>query len=334
MSDGSPDNAPGRGNAKLRGAVVGCGKIAAYHLRAWRRLAGVEIVALADPAQPRAVERRDAYFPAAAIHPHIDSVLERERIDFIDILTPPWLHREHCLKAAEKGIHIACQKPLCDRLEEAEALVRKLASYPKRFCVHENHPHRPWFRDTLALHREGFFGDSLKLTLTHHAPSEPPETFKIEAEKGILLDYGVHLVAMARALLGEPRALAARLGRVNPRVKGESQATLEMEFPAGTATIDVSWQDNGPFRGGFSLLGDLAEAHLAGSLTRGEPSRLRIERAGERLRDETRDPTEDFAESFYLFQKEFVEAIERGGAGPQPAEDNLKTLRCVFEAYE
>lgn len=318
---------------KLRGAVIGCGKISAYHLQAWQRLTGIEIVALTDPNAQRAAERRDAFFPGAAIHPDIDSLLESERIDFIDILTPPWLHREHCLKAAEKELHIICQKPLCDELDEAESLVHELAGYPKLFCVHENHPYRPWFLRVIELHRDGFFGRDLKLSLVHHAPSEPPETFKTEAEKGILLDYGVHLIAMASALLGEPDSVKAELHRTNPRVKGESRAKVTLAFPAATAHIDISWQDNQPFRGGFSLVGSQGEAHFPGSLTRGDPAQFRILKEGDCTHDETRDPTQDFSESFYLFQRQFLDATKALAPAPQAASDNINSLRWTFAAY-
>ncbi|MBL8223309.1 MAG: Gfo/Idh/MocA family oxidoreductase, partial [Bryobacterales bacterium] len=38
----------------LRGAVIGCGFFAQFHLEAWRRIDGVEIVAACDPNIERA----------------------------------------------------------------------------------------------------------------------------------------------------------------------------------------------------------------------------------------------------------------------------------------
>src|SRR5262245_18376843 len=143
---------------KLRGAIVGCGMIAEYHIRGWLRIPEVEIVALCDPDRSRAESRRSEFVPQAKLYDGMDALFQSEKVDFVDILTPPWLHREHCLRAAAAGVHIICQKPLCNELSEAESLVAELSSYDKIFAVHENHPYRPWFRHILRLRDEGFFG--------------------------------------------------------------------------------------------------------------------------------------------------------------------------------
>ena len=45
-------------NDKFRGAVIGCGNIAQFHLRGWQRIPEVEIVGLVDPVRPQAEDRR------------------------------------------------------------------------------------------------------------------------------------------------------------------------------------------------------------------------------------------------------------------------------------
>src|SRR5262245_1009253 len=117
--------------AKLRGAIIGCGMISEYHLRGWLRIPEVEIVALCDPDRQRAESRRSQFVPDAQCYDSLDLLLASQRLDFVDVLTPPWLHREHCLQAAAAGVHIICQKPLCGELAEAESLVAELEGYEK-----------------------------------------------------------------------------------------------------------------------------------------------------------------------------------------------------------
>jgi D-apiose dehydrogenase len=318
---------------KLRGAVIGCGMIAEYHLRAWQRIHEVEIVALVDPEHDRAQQKGNGFAPTATVYNDMQSMFAAETVDFVDILTPPWLHREQCLEAAGKQVHIICQKPLCDRLEDAEDLMQELAEYSKQFCVHENHPWRPWFREVLKLHQEGFFGEGLELEIFQHESLEPPETFKTEAEQGIMLDYGIHLVAMARALFGDPVTVDAEFDRINPRVRGESKASVTLKFAKALAKIDISWQNNESFQGGFILKGSQAEACLDGTLTRGKNAQFRVFQKGTVIRDETRIPTDDYRESFYLFQRAFVEAVLHNSPLPEPASNNLKTVQTTFAAY-
>lgn len=319
---------------QLRGAIIGCGMIAEYHLRAWLRIPEVEIVALCDPDQSRAKQRQTEFVPAARLYSDIDSLLKAETLDFIDILTPPWLHREHCLRAAQSNIHIICQKPLCGELREAEQLVTELANYKKVFAVHENHPYRPWFREILRRNCDGFFGRIRHLSLVQHDAREPPERFKADAERGIMLEYGVHLVDMVRALLGEPHRVTASFGRVNERVRGESLASVLYECEGASASINISWKSTGPEQGSATVIGDRGMAIYDGRMTRGQTSRFRLYQQGDLKLDETRCPTDDFCESFYLLQRELTDAMLAGTPAPQSAAYNLKTLAATFAAYD
>jgi predicted dehydrogenase len=320
--------------SKLRGAIIGCGMISEFHLRGWARTPGVEIVALADPERSRAEQRRLQFAAKARLHEGLEALLEKETVDFVDILSPPWLHREHCLLAAQAGVHIICQKPLCDRREEAVALVRALRDYPKLFIVHENHRYRPWFREIARLSQEGFFGRLHFLHLVQHDPAEPPEKNNLEAERGVLLQYGVHLVDMMRLLLGEPKRVQARLHHLNPRVRGESLAHVVFDYPQATATLDVSWKAVGVQQGGALLVGESGEAFYEGRMTRSESARFRLSQGSSIVRDEQRSPYADYVESFCSFEREFVESVLSNRPGPQPAIENLKTLEATFAAYE
>ena len=326
---------------RLRGAIAGCGMISEFHLRGWGRIPEVEIVALVDPVRSRADERRARFAPHARLYDTFDALFACESaasagapLDFVDILTPPWLHREHCLRAAQAGVHIICQKPLCDRLEDARALVNELREYDRLFLVHENHPYRPWFRDILQRHRGGTFGPLRYLHLVQHDPREPPEAFKSEAERGVLLEYGVHLVDMVRALLGEPVRVSARVRRINPRVRGESLAHVVFDYPEATAVIDISWKAHGLPQGGVLLLADAGEACFEGRMTRGDVSRYRVTNGNAVVLDEQRSPTDDYVEAFYLLEREFAEGMLGGPVPVQRALNNLRTLEATFAAYD
>ncbi len=261
---------------RLRGAVVGCGSISPFHLRGWLRIPEVEIVALVDPDRERAEARRQELAPDARVYSSLDELFQAVQVDFVDILTPPALHREHCLRAARERVHIICQKPLSDRLDDAEALAAALAAYPKGCVVHENHRFRPWFQDVLRRRDAGDLGELRFARFDQHDAYEPPEAFKVENERGVLLEYGVHVLDMVRALLGEPSGVSARLAHLNPRVRGESLAHVVFDYPRATAVVEISWRAAGIHRGSAVLLGDTGEAVWEGRMTRGDDGRYRV----------------------------------------------------------
>jgi predicted dehydrogenase len=251
---------------KLRGAIFGCGMIAEFHLRGWQRIPEVEIVALGNRTLERAEERRRQFAPQARTYTDLRALLAQEQLDFVDILTPPAWHREHCLLARDAGVHIICQKPLCDELEEARALIGALADYPKVFAVHENHRYRPWFQRILQLAREGFFGTVQFVRIEHLNPTAPNEIYKLESQTGVLLEYGTHLVDMMRALLGEPARVYARLHSLNPQVKAESLASVMYEYAQATALLEMGWKPQGTLQGSVLVLGTAGEAYYEGTL--------------------------------------------------------------------
>jgi predicted dehydrogenase len=294
----------------------------------------VEIVALVDPIRERAEQRRSEFASPARVYESLDDLFAADAaLGFVDILTPPWLHREHCLRAARAGVHIICQKPLCNRLDDARSLVDALRDYKRLFVVHENHPYRPWFRDMLQRHRDGFFGRPRFLHLIQHDAREPPERFKSEAERGVLLEYGVHLVDMVRTLLGEPRRVSAHLERINPRVRGESLAHVVFEYADAIAVIDVSWKTHGLPQGCVLFIGDAGEAWFEGRMTRGDSSRYRVAMGNTVVLDEQRSPTADYVEAFYLLEREFTDGMLGRAVPAQRAVDNLRTLEATFDAY-
>jgi predicted dehydrogenase len=183
-------------------------------------------------------------------------------------------------------------------------------------------------------HRAGFFGRPRFLHLEQHDPREPPERFKSEAERGVLLEYGVHVVDMVRSLLGEPARVSARVQRINPRVRGESLAHVVFEYPETTAVIDVSWKAHGLSQGSVLFVGDAGEAFFEGRMTRGDVSRFRVMAGDSVVLDEQRSPTEDYIEAFYLLQREFTDGMLGSAAPVQQMANNLKTLTATFAAYQ
>ena len=320
--------------SKLRGAVLGCGMIAEFHLRGWNRIPEVEIVALANRTVSRAEERRDRFAPAARVYRDPAEMIARERLDFIDILTIPGLHREHVLMARDAGLHIICQKPLCDTLEDARRLVAEMRGYSKVFAVHENHRYRPWFRGVLERHAEAFFGRPSMARFEHLNATHPGEVYKNEAGTGVFLEYGSHLVDMMRGLLGPPRRVFARMHRLNAAVRGESLVHAVYEYDDATAVVEAGWKAAAITQGSVLVAGNAGEAFYEGTLTRGERGRFRVTRGAEVVLDEERCPYNDYVESFYLLERECVDAMLGRRAVTQTGAEHLRTLAATFAAYE
>ena len=49
-------------------------------------------------------------------------MLERERPDYVVVVSPPLYHAEQTIAAYEAGAHVLCEKPLCMSVSEAESM--------------------------------------------------------------------------------------------------------------------------------------------------------------------------------------------------------------------
>ena len=50
-------------------------------------------------------------------------MLDNENLDLLVVTSPSGLHHDHTIKAAKKGLHILCEKPLATRLNDAQDMI-------------------------------------------------------------------------------------------------------------------------------------------------------------------------------------------------------------------
>jgi DNA-binding FadR family transcriptional regulator len=143
---------------RLRGAIIGAGYFSQFQYEAWTRIPEVEIVAASNRTVERAEEKCGQYGISRA-YKDWREMIETEKPDFVDIITPPPTHLEICRYLAERNIHMICQKPLAPSYEESEALAKIAGNTEARFMVHENFRWQPWYRKVKELLNDGTLGD-------------------------------------------------------------------------------------------------------------------------------------------------------------------------------
>ena len=149
--------------AKLKGACIGAGYFSQFQYEAWSRIGEVEILALCDLDEVKGQAMAQKH-GIPGVYSDYRAMFDEVRPDFVDIITPPETHKEICTEAAQRGIHIICQKPLAPTLAEAEEMVATVHSYGVRMMVHENFRFQPWHREIRNLVKEGRIGTLHSLT--------------------------------------------------------------------------------------------------------------------------------------------------------------------------
>ncbi|MCL2088334.1 MAG: Gfo/Idh/MocA family oxidoreductase [Oscillospiraceae bacterium] len=113
------------GSVKLRVGIIGTGWIAAEHVKEYKKMPDVEIVAGADLISGKA----EAFFKrlevdGVKLYPDHKSMLDAEKLDAVSVCTYNATHAECTVYALDKGVHVLLEKPMCVTLEEALDIVR------------------------------------------------------------------------------------------------------------------------------------------------------------------------------------------------------------------
>lgn len=106
---------------KYRFGIVGAGLIGPTHAQAVSEIGNAELVAVATTREETARPLAERY--GAKWYTDYGRLLE-EKLDIVDICTPPFLHEEMTLAAAERGKHVIVEKPIAVDLDQADNMIK------------------------------------------------------------------------------------------------------------------------------------------------------------------------------------------------------------------
>lgn len=320
----------------LRVALVGCGMISLYHLRAWAN-AGAEVVALCDVDRAKA-EARGREFGVARVHTDAAEMFAAGGFEAVDIAASVGAHAPVARLAADHGVSIMCQKPLTETVAEAEALHADLVGRV-RVMVHENYRFRPHYMTVRRWIDEGRIGRVRHAEIACRGSGLCPRPgtvpFLIERQpyltgfrRNLVFETMIHHLDVLRCLCGPLRVVAARLGRLAEGLPGEDTAAILMEGEGGLiATADGCLVAPGypPLHGDrLEVIGETGTILM-------ELDRIAIVGAADT--EERVDLLGRYQECFDTVMAAFVAGLRDGTPFETDIGDNLETLRLMESVY-
>ncbi len=166
-------------NRKLRMALVGGGRgsfIGRVHATAAVLDNRAELVAGALSSDPvRAKESAEDYDIASdRAYGSYQELIEKElalpedqRVDFISIATPNFMHFEIAKAAVEAGFNVICDKPLTLDMQQAEALLEAVEKSDVVFAVTHNYTGYPLVRQARQMVTSGELGEIMAIRVNY-----------------------------------------------------------------------------------------------------------------------------------------------------------------------
>ncbi len=329
-------------SSPFRVGVIGCGFFAENHLAAWSSMSDVVLAAVCDLDLGKARSAAERHGAGAAYQDAIE-MLDREKLDFVDIATTMELHQKLVGLAAARKLPTIVQKPLAPSWEDCVALVESVREAGVPFMVHENTRFLTPVRRAREVIASGKIGKPtwarVSFRTGHNIYGKQP--YLAEVDHLVILDLGVHMLDVARFLMGEATRLYCRAQSVKPGIRGEDMATIVLQHVSGaTSVVECSYAS--PIHPDpFPQLTVQVEG-TAGSLRLSPGYRLSVFSNGEATESDvspamlpwSTPPWHGTQESVLRVQEHWVKCLRDKREPETSGADSLRTYGLVFGAYE
>lgn len=329
-------------NAQYKGALIGCGFFSENHMHAWRDLDGVEIVAICDTSPDRLAIIGEQ-FGIQRRYDNAEQMFADGGFDFVDIATTVPSHQLLVQMAADNRIPMICQKPFAADLDTAQSMVDAACAAGVPLMVHENFRWQSAIQAVRSVIDDQQIGEPFWGRFSFRSAYDvfSGQPYLAEGERFIIEDLGIHIIDIARYLMGDVKQLTARTDRINPNIVGEDVATILMDHDSGrTSIVDCSYAtqlSSEPFpetvieidgskgslrlRQGYEL--EVVSAGITKTMDVSPP-----------LLPWASRPWHNIQESVSAIQQHWIESLANSTEPATSGADNLKTLALVEAAYK
>ena len=312
----------------VRYAVVGLGHIAQDAVLPAFAHAGrnSRLVALVsgDARKRRELARR--HDATAYDYDEYDSLLASGVVDAVYLALPNDRHRDFAVRAARRGVHVLCEKPLAVTAREAEAMVRACRRHGVRLMTAYRLHLEPATRHAMDLVRAGRIGEPRLFTSTFTMRVKDAGNIRMrdwDAGGGPLHDIGIYCINAARNLFDAEPVEVAAFATAPVRGAAPASVVAHLRFPRERlASFAVSFDaaDVSEYRivgTGGSILAEPAYEYAEGLSL--------VVRRGSRVRRRHWPKSDQFAPELLHFSDCIV-----AGRDPQPSgEEGVADLRVI-----
>jgi predicted dehydrogenase len=174
-----------------------------------------------------------------------------ERMDFVAIVTPNFLHAPVATAFLKKGFHVVCDKPMTLTVKEAKALRATVRQSGKVFALTHNYTGYPMVKEARELVRSGQLGKILKVVAEYpqgwlldkiEDTGQKQAAWRADPKKAgascCVGDIGTHAENLGRYITGlEIESLCAEFTSFIPGRKLEDDANMLIRYQGGAKGV-------------------------------------------------------------------------------------------------
>jgi predicted dehydrogenase len=248
---------------KLRYGMVGGGQsafIGAVHRMAANLDGQIELVAgaFSSDAKNSEITGQQLYLNPQRVYGDYEEMAkaeaalpENERMDFVAIVTPNFLHAPVATTFLKAGFHVVCDKPMTLTVKEAKVLRDTVRKTGKIFALTHNYTGYPMVKEARELVRSGKLGKILKIVAEYpqgwlldkiEATGQKQAAWRSDPKKAgascCVGDIGTHAENLGRYITGlRIDELCAEFTTFIPGRKLEDDANMLIRYRGGAKGV-------------------------------------------------------------------------------------------------
>ena len=319
----------------IRWGVLGVAKIAtAKVIPAMQRGERTTVTAIASRDRAKAKHAAESLGIDKAYGSY-DELLADPDIDAVYIPLPNHLHVQWAIRAAERGKHVLCEKPIALTAAEARELLRVRdrtgVRMQEAFMV-RTHPQ--WLRAREIVH-SGRLGDVRSIAGYFSYYNDDPSNIRNVPEfgGGGVMDIGCYLINTSRFIFArEPQRVLGLVER-DPRMGVDRMASMILDYD-GAHCIGTCSTQLTPYQRVqvFGTTGRL-EIQIPFNAPPDRPCRILLDTDGDLAGAHVETIELDTCDQYTIQGDLFSKAILDGTEVPVPLEDAVLNMECIEAVF-
>lgn len=309
-------------------AVIGTGGLGSRHAANFAQIDGCRVKRVYDIVAENAENCAEPL--GAEVASDFDQCLTDD-IDAIVVVTPTDVHAQYCIKAAQAGKHIFCEKPMTRTLDEADQVVETVEAAGVKMMVGQVLRFFPEYQTARQMVQEGQLGNVGMIRMARINLMPRGWFADLQRSGGVILDMIIHDFDWLLWTLGPPERIYAR--GLYEQLPALDYALCTLRFPSGTvAFVEGSWADAAGFRTSFEITG--SGGLLAHESTE-STTLVAQRRGGDEVDESAYLPMTPTAKSPYQIEEElFIAAVENDVEPPVTVQDGHEAVKLALAVLE
>lgn len=198
---------------RVKVGVLGAGSMGEVHVKNLIQIPEAEIKAICDVSRPRAEAL--SRLCKAKVYTDFNEMLEKEELEVLYILLPPFAQNGQFEQAAEKGIHIFIEKPIAIASDRGKSMVDAAKKAKIKSHVGFHMRYGTAIQKLKEMIDDGSAGRPVLFNGRYQCNSLHVDWWRdVNLCGGQIFEQAIHVYDICRYMFGHPKAVASFMGNV------------------------------------------------------------------------------------------------------------------------